>query len=274
MENKKIYTPVEVELKNNLMFLKSLNKPFNGTVEYPIDKTSTVKVPYKDGIQHGKKYEIFKNNFNIHHWDNGQLILSEFYIENICYLKKIYNGKVLIEQHFSYERPEPQYNLLITEEKYVLDKKNTYKKEGFWQEQHSPTSSYFTRGEYHKGERVGLWIWYKNRRKTKKKYSSSDFLKLDLGSLELKFYKKNKTFCMSFSNYKYGNSKNIIVGIELNGKPNGWWYWLSLKKLSYFFEDKKYYGNTLEKLWQFWDLKSKKDIPKEISEFINKKVYY
>ena len=108
MENKKIYTPVEVELKNNLMFLKSLNKPFNGTVEYPIDKTSTVKVPYKDGIQHGKKYEIFKNNFNIHHWDNGQLILSEFYIENICYLKKIYNGKVLIEQHFSYERPEPQ----------------------------------------------------------------------------------------------------------------------------------------------------------------------
>ena len=46
MENKKIYTPVEVELKNNLMFLKSFNKPFNGTVEYPIDETSTVKVPY------------------------------------------------------------------------------------------------------------------------------------------------------------------------------------------------------------------------------------
>ena len=79
---------------------------------------------------------------------------------------------------------------------------------------------------------------------------------------------------MSYSNYKYGISKNIIVGTELNGKPNGWWYWLSLKKLSYFFEDKKYYGNTLEKLWQFWDLISKKEIPKELSEFINKKVYY
>ena len=63
---KKIYTPVEVEIKNNLMFLKSFNKPLNGTVEYPIDKTSTIKVPYKDGIQHGKKYEIYncKNRVN------------------------------------------------------------------------------------------------------------------------------------------------------------------------------------------------------------------
>ena len=44
MENKKIYTPVEVEVKDNLIFLKSINKPLNGTVEYPIYKTSKNKI--------------------------------------------------------------------------------------------------------------------------------------------------------------------------------------------------------------------------------------
>ena len=56
MENKKIYTPVEVEIKNNLMFLKSFNKPLNGTVEYPIDKTFKDIVPYEIILIIGKKW--------------------------------------------------------------------------------------------------------------------------------------------------------------------------------------------------------------------------
>ena len=282
MENKKIYTPVEVEVKNNLIFLKSINKPLNGTVEYPIYKTSKNKilykgetsknkVTYKDGIRHGKEYEIFKNNFNILHWENGQLNLVEKYYQNICYLKIIYKDDVKIEQHYSDKIP----NYIITEEKYILNKKNNvYEKHGFWQERHSPSQFYYSRGEYKKGQRVGLWKTYQFYYGDKIVLSPSDFLKHRSDSLALTLYRKNGLFHMRYSVYKYGMRGTIIVGNEEKGKRFGWWYWFSVKKISVYFSNKDFMGNDLEKLWTYWKLKPKDELPENLKKLLFKKKYY
>ncbi len=263
---KKIYNNTEIVLKKNLVCEKNSGKPITGLLE---------KYDTKGKLKQTINYNKGKLKKKISYKKEEVVLIEYFNENNICFYQKEYKGKILLEKHFAGHYNLPDY--LITEEKWILVKKeNAYHKHGFWQERHSPKSNYYSRGEYNKGIRVGLWKAYHHSPSPRGKIelSPSEFLTHRSDSLALTFYRKNGFFQMSYSNYKYGDSKNIIVGNnKKNGKRSGWWYWFSVKKLSKYFSDKDY-KNDLEKLWDYWTFDPKQEIPKEMLKLINKKIFY
>ena len=257
---KKIYNDTEVDnfgeigQKHIIHFEKKSKKPITGIVEkYDKKGNLQLRTEYKDGIRNGIR-EGYNNGIMYHNsfWKNGEpdgdwKNYSSFICTEHIFFK---NGKRQFKKYYAIN------GYMLREEKYINGLP-----EGYFEEYSGDRNSFVWAGNYKKGIRIGLWKLYKSRTTDNPIYFT--------------MHRGENTLHMGYKNIAYGKSKSIEVGNCKNGKPYGWWFRFSIKKIT---EHLNIGLNNLEidleEFWNNWKLKPEDELTENLKKILNKKEYF
>ena len=252
---KKIFRHTEVDEKHARVFEKTSRKSITGIVEQYNNKGYLVrKSEYRDGIRHGI-HEGYKNGIMYHNsfWKNGEPDgdWKNYLYPHICTEHTFFkNGKKQFKKHFA------RNGCLLREEKYIDGLPD-----GYFEVYSGFLNIMVWAGNYKKGIRIGVWKLYKSRPVGDPVY--------------FHMHRGKNTLHMGYRNISYGKSKSIEVGNSINGKPYGWWFRFSVKKIAEHLNiDLNNSEIDLEKFWNNWKLKPEDELPANFKNMLNKKEYF
>ena len=251
---KKIFRHTEVDEKHAVVFEKTSRKSITGIVEQYNNKGYLVRrSEYRDGVRHGI-HEGYNNGIMYHNsfWKNGEpdgdwKNYSSHILKEHIFFK---NGKRQFAKYYS------RTGYLLREEKYTDGLPD-----GYFEQYSGVRNSFVWAGNFKKGIRTGIWKLYKYRPTGHPVY--------------ITMHRGKNTLHMGYKNIAYGKSKSIEVGNSKNGKPYGWWFRFSVKKIA---EHLNIGLNNLEidleRFWDNWKLKPEDELPENFKKILNKKEYF